>query len=154
MIHANVYEANAHALALLHDHRRAIGASPAVEGEPVELHRKRVGHGVIRQQRPLLKNQPEVAVDPRFVSLLGMDDEHPQHAHHLLHGEMRMVEKRAVLVQGPFVNKLAARRHRILPQPHAAVHLHRHLETMPMDRRHLGQFVLEDHPYAIALVHL
>ena len=63
VIHADVNEPDSDALTLLDDHRGAIGTSLAVEGEPVELHRKCVRHSVVWQQRPLLNHDPEVAIE-------------------------------------------------------------------------------------------
>ena len=47
----------------------------------------------------------EVAIDRRGVGRLGVDDEQAHHPHALLHGDVRVVEERAVLVEGELVGE-------------------------------------------------
>ena len=81
-----------------------------------------------------------------------MHDEHADHAHHFLHGEVGVIEEGTVLVQVPLVNKFSTRRNWILAQADASVHLHRNFEAVPVHGRHFGELVFNDYPHLVALV--
>ena len=98
VIHPQIDQPDAHSLALFHQHRGCGRSRLAIEGEPVELHRQRVGYGIVGQNSPLLDDDAEVAVDRRRVGLLRVHDEHTEHAHHFLHREVRVVKEGACLV--------------------------------------------------------
>ena len=74
--------------------------------------------------------------------------------HHLLHGAVRVVEERALLVHREFVNVLFTGSDGLLADVGHAVLLDGYFETMPVQGSRLRQAVLEDHTYAIALLHL
>ena len=63
MVHAKVHEADAHAAAERHDHRRDRGAGLAVEDEPVVLHAHGVGDGARGEDGILLQVDEEIVVD-------------------------------------------------------------------------------------------
>ena len=85
MVHPQVDHPDAHPVAQPHDEGRGRGARLAVDGQPVELHREAVGHGVVGEDRPFLNDEPKVLVHPRPVGFLGVQDEEADHPHHLLH---------------------------------------------------------------------
>ena len=82
---------------------------------------------------------------------LRMNDEEPDHAHHLLHRHVRVVEERAVLVERELVGKCAARRDRILRNTRHAIHLVRNLEAMPVHRERFGQSIRDDEADTVTL---
>ena len=123
MIHPEVDQTNPHSLAELHDAWRRGGTRLSVQRQPVELHRERVGDGVVREERPFLQDDAEVTIDARRMRALRVDDEEADQAHHLLHRHVRVIEERAVLLQRELVDESAARRNRILRDPRHAVHL-------------------------------
>ena len=83
-----------------------------------------------------------------------MHHEHPDHAHHLLHGPVRVVEERPMLVQVEFVGEPPARRYRLLADIRHAVHLDGDLETMPVHGGRFRKMVIEDDAHSIALYDL
>ena len=83
-----------------------------------------------------------------------MNDEEAEHPHHFLHREVRVIEKRAVLVNAELVDESAARGHGVLRDTRHTVHLDGHLEPMPVDGGQLRQPVLEYNTYPIPLVDL
>ena len=83
-----------------------------------------------------------------------MHDERADHAHHFLHGHVRVIEERAFLVQREFVSESAAGRNRFLGNAWRAVHIKGNFEAVPVHRSGLGQVVIDDDAHAIALVHL
>ncbi|MEZ5396747.1 MAG: hypothetical protein R2724_28710 [Bryobacterales bacterium] len=72
------------------------------------------------------------------------------HAEHLLHRHVGVIEERAMLVHGELVGERAAGRYRIHRNAGHAVHCDRHFQAMPVDGADLGQLVLEDDAHAIA----
>src|SRR5947207_13656169 len=90
----------------------------------------------------------------RLVIFFRMRHEKSDLAHHLLHGAVRVIEKRAFLVHGEFVDIFLAWRDRLLADVRHAVLLDGYFQTMPVQGSRLRQAVLEDHTYAIALRHL
>ena len=83
-----------------------------------------------------------------------MHDEGPDHAHHFLHRQVRMVEERACLVEREVVNKATARRNRILTGSRSAVHVVWDLEPVPVHGGGFGKVVIHDDPHPVSLVHL
>src|ERR1700679_3967819 len=57
VVHAEIDDTDAHALALLNDQRRACRTSFAVQRKPVELHIHAVGDGAVRKHRILLQRK-------------------------------------------------------------------------------------------------
>src|SRR2546422_10626945 len=82
-----------------------------------------------------------------------MQDEEAEHAHHLLHGHVRVIEEGAVLVEGEFIDEPAAGRDRILRDPRPPIHLNRDLKAVPVHGGRLGQAILNDDTHPISLVH-
>src|SRR5689334_8774716 len=84
--------------------------------------------------------------------LFGMDDEQPDHAHHFLHGHMRVVKERTALVHRELVNESAPRHDWILGETRHAVHIDRNFESMPMRSGGLWQVIVEDNSDSIAFL--
>ena len=83
-----------------------------------------------------------------------MNDEHADHAHHLLHRHVRVVEEGAMLVQRELVYEPAPGQDRVLCHAGHAVHRDGHLEAMPVRGEDLRQVVLDDEADPVSLVHL
>src|SRR5579883_1943247 len=96
----------------------------------------------------------EVLVAMRAIRLLGVHDETAEHARHLLHCHVRVVEVGALLMDVEFIDKAATGLDRRLADARHSVVWDRVFEAVPMKRGWLGQMVLEDHADSIALVHL
>src|SRR5439155_25027655 len=154
VVHSQIDEADADALPVPYDERSVGWTGFSVEGEPVELHVHGVRHLDVRQDGVLLHNDCEVSIDARRVWLPGMHDERADHAHHLLHRHVRVVEISAFLVEREFVDKSATGRNRILTRTGRSVHLARDFEAVPVHRRRFGKMVVHDDSNAITLVHL
>jgi hypothetical protein len=84
------------------------GACFAVEDEPVVFHAHGVRDGACRQHGVLLQMDEEVVIDCRLVGCSGMHDEAAEHADHLLHRHVRVVEEGAALVDVELVDEAAA----------------------------------------------
>ena len=69
-------------------------------------------------------------------------------------GDVGVVEERAVLVEVEFVDECLAGRDEVLHEPGNSVLADRDLQAVPVDRRGLGQAVLDDDPHPVALVDL
>ena len=152
MVHSEVDDTYPNALAELDHHRRRGGAGLPVHGEPVEFHCQSIGYGIVRAYGPFLKDQAEVAIDGRLMSLLGMDEEQSNHPHHFLHCHVRVIEERSVLIDRELVGGLLARLDWILREAGRAVHFERQLQAVPMRSRRLRQSILNHDPNTIALV--
>ena len=72
-----------------------------------------------------------------------MDDEEPYHPDALLHRIVRVVEKRAVLMEVELIHVGLAGTNWLLGQARYAVEADGHLQTMPVDGGRLGQFVVD-----------
>ena len=154
VVHAHIDEADADAFPLFDDHGRCVRAGFSVEGEPVEFHGERVGNRIIGLEVPLLENDPVVAVDDRSVSLRGVGNEHADEAHHFLHREMRVVEKRTVLAEGELVDVAAAGLDGVHAEADGAIDFHGKFEAMPVDARHFWELIFDDDAEAITFVDL
>ena len=73
-----------------------------------------------------------------------MNDEQSDHAHHLLHRHVRVIEERSVLMDSEFVYERVSRRDRILCESGNAVHGNGHFETVPVNREQLWEAVLDN----------
>ena len=83
-----------------------------------------------------------------------MDDEQTDHAHHFLHGPVRVIEESPRLVQRELISKLAAGRNWFLTDIRQTVHLYRNLDTVQVDGGGFRKVVLEDNPHAVTLIDL
>ena len=81
----------------------------------------------------------------------GMDDEESHHPDALLHGVVRVVEIRAVLVEVELIDVGLAGTDRRLGQARHAVEADGHLQTVPVNGRRLGQLVVDDEAHTVAL---
>ncbi len=154
VIHAEVYESNAHAAVLPDEQWSWRRAGLAVEQQPVVFHVHGVGHGARRQHGVLLQMNEKVVVHVRCIRLGWMHDEAAQHAGHLLHCEMRVIEEGSGLVNVEFVDKSSARLDRVLADARHAVHIDRNFKAMPVHRGRFGQVVVDDNAHAVALIYL
>ena len=80
-----------------------------------------------------------------------MHDERADHAHHFLHGHVRVIEVGAFLLQSEFVDETAAGEDRVLREAGAAVHGEGDIETVPVHGGGLGEVVVHDDADAVAL---
>ena len=151
VVHAEVDEPDADALALAHDQRRRRRAGFSVEQKPVELHHLGVGRGRVRQHGVLLQVDEEVLLAVRAVGCAGMHDEGAEHAGELLHGHVRVVEEGAFLVDDEVVRKALAGADRLLADAGHAVVADGIFEAVPVHGGRLGQLVLEDDADLVAL---
>lgn len=71
MVHAEIDDAQADAIALPHDHRRGGGCGDAIEGQPVEFHIRGIRDIQVRQDGPFLKDDSEVMVRMRWYGFSG-----------------------------------------------------------------------------------
>src|SRR5260370_14425937 len=154
MVHAEIHQPDPDAATMTRHHRRCVRPRFAVEGQPVELDVGAVGDVAVGQDGPLLQHDSEVVVYSWCPGFLRMNDEQTDHAHHLLHGAVRVVEESSRLVQRELVSKFAAGRNWFLADVGQAVHLYRNFQAVPVDRGGFGKVVLEDDPHAIALIDL
>ena len=151
VIHAHVHKTYAHPVPLAYDERRGRRTRLAIQQEPVVFHVHGVGHRVVGQHGVLLQVQQEILIAVGMVRRAGMHDEASQHAGHLLHGHVRVVEVGSSLVDIKFVDKLAARLHWFLADARHAVIADHVFESMPVKGAWLGQMVLKDDADVIAL---
>src|SRR5271170_2192052 len=89
-----------------------------------------------------------------LVAPFWMGHKKSNHPHHFLHGAMRVIEKRSLLMHGKFVNIFFSRRDRFLANPRHAVLFDGNFQSMPVNRGRFGQFVFEDYTHTVALLHL
>src|SRR5579883_3450036 len=154
MVHAQIHQPDPYAAAVTNYEWRGVRPGLAVERQPVELHIGGIWDVAVGKDGPLLQHDSEVVIDPWRPHLLRMDDEQTDHAHHLLHRAVRVVEECSRLMQGELVDKLAGGRDGFLADVGDAIHVYRDLQAMPMDRGRFGKVVFEDDPHAVALVDL
>ena len=98
VIHSQVDKPDPNSASETHHQGSGHRAGYAVESQPVELHIGAVGNSAARKKGPFLHDDPEVVVDSGLQGHLRMHNEHPDHAHHFLHGPVRVIEEGAVLV--------------------------------------------------------
>ncbi len=109
MIHAEVHEADPHSVALTHDEGRASGTGFAVQQQPVELHPHRVRGRGVGQNRILLEMDRESPCRNGVGrESCGCMMNAPEHAGHLLHRHVRVVEVGAFLLDEEVVRKALA----------------------------------------------
>src|SRR5207244_11562590 len=101
-----------------------------------------------------LQDKREIFMHYRLIRFFRMDNEESDHSHQFLHRSVRVIEEGAVLMKSEFVGECLARLDEWLTYIWRAVHLDRHFNTMPMKRCILGQHIMENYPYAVALVDL
>jgi hypothetical protein len=154
VVHAEIDKAKPHATAKPNDERRSHWAARAVERQPVPFHVRRVWNGVVRQNRPFLQHDPKIVIHDRCVGLRGMQDEHSDQTHHLLHRRVRMIEESAVLMDREFVGEPGTGRDGFLGEVRHAVHRIGNFQAVPVNRERLGQLVLNYNPEAVAVVRL
>ena len=99
-----------------------------------------------------MNKQAEVAVYRRRIRFLGVNHEHADHPHHLLHGHMGVVEEGPVLMDGELVDELVSGLDEILGQARHSVHFERHFQAMPVHGEFFGQTVLDDESQTIPLI--
>src|SRR5207248_853661 len=83
-----------------------------------------------------------------------MHDEGAKHAHHFLHGHMRVVEVSTLLVQRELVNEASARLDRHLADAGTTVHVVGNFEAMPVHRGRFGQVIVNDDANTVSLIDL
>src|SRR5437899_12052811 len=88
-------------------------------------------------------------IHDRLVDFAGVDDEHSGHAHPLLHGAVRVVKERAVLVQAELVGERLPRLDWILSDAMHAIKAVRKLDAVAVEDGRLGQLVMEDDSYVV-----
>src|SRR6266851_2644639 len=93
-------------------------------------------------------------VDVRTMRVLGMHDEHSDHAHHFLHRSMGVIKERSRLMQVEFVDELLAGRNWLLADVRGSVHFEWNLETMPVHGGRFRETIFYDDPHAVALCDL
>src|SRR5258705_9582897 len=81
-----------------------------------------------------------------------MNDEKTDHAHHLLHRHVRVVEEGAVLIKRELVGECATWLNHWLADKRYAVHFWRYLQTMPVHRGRFWQLVLEEYAYTVTFI--
>ena len=90
----------------------------------------------------------------RLVWVAGMHDEAAEHAHHFLHGHVRVVEVSSRLVDVEFIDEATAGLDRFLADARHAVVTNHVFEAVPVNGACFGEMVIEDHADVIALVDL
>ena len=80
-----------------------------------------------------------------------MHDERADHAHHFLHGHVRVIEVGAFLLQSELVDETAAGEDRVLREAGAAVHGEGDIEAVPVHGGRLGEMIVHDDADAVAL---
>ena len=145
---------HADTLAEPHDERRGRRAGFSVHGQPVELHGHGVRDWVVRENGPLLENDAKVPVYPWQVWPFRVDYKKSEHPHHFLHGHVRMIKIRPVLMEREFIDEFATRRNGRLRDPGHAVHPDRDFQAVPVDAGEFGQPVLEDNPHRVPFLNL
>src|SRR5262249_32312379 len=83
-----------------------------------------------------------------------MHDKAAEHADHLLHRHVRVIEEGAVLAQRELIDEAFAGHHGLLPDAGDAVHLYGKLDAVPVYARRLGEMILEDDADLVAFVGL
>ena len=151
VVHAEVDEADADALALAHDERGGGGAGFAVEQEPVELHHHSVRGGLVGEDGVLLQVDDEVLVAVRAVGNAGVHDEGAEHAGELLHGHVGVVEEGAFLVDGEVVGERFAGLYGFLRDAGHAVVADVVFKAVPVDGGGFGELVSEDDADPVSL---
>jgi len=96
----------------------------------------------------------EVFVAVRPIRLLRMHDESAEHAGHLLHCHVRVIEVRAFLMDVELIDEPSTWLNRRLADGGLAVVLDGVFKSMPVDGSRLRQVVIEDDADVIALIHL
>ena len=95
-----------------------------------------------------------VVIDARLVRLVGMRDEEADLAQHFLHRAVRVIEKRAFLMDGEFVSVFFAGWNRFLADPRDAVLFDGNFQAVPVHGGGFRQAIFEDDADAVALIDL
>src|SRR5687767_10975799 len=82
-----------------------------------------------------------------------MNNEEADHAHHLLHGHMGVIEERAVLMNRVLICESSSWLDEGLANKRNAVHIQRHFQTMPMYSCGFWQLVLKNESHTVAFIH-
>jgi hypothetical protein len=154
MVHSKINDAQADAAAEAREHRSDGGSGEAVESQPIEFHGGGVGNRVVGKNGPLLENETEIVVRVRLVTFFGVRDEEAEEAQHFLHGAVGVIEKRAFLMDGEFVDVLFSGRDRLLADPGNAVLRDGNFEAVPVQGSGFREMIFEDDANAIALMDL
>src|SRR5262249_34749493 len=98
MIHAEIHNPDSDSISESDEKwcRRRCGLT--IDRQPVEFHGHGIDNRVVWQCGPFLNDQSEVFLNRRIVVLPGVNNEQADHAHHLLHGAMGMVEECSTLI--------------------------------------------------------
>ena len=151
MLHTKVHEPDTHSVSLTHHERRRCGTGFAVQEQPIPVHAHGVRRRGVGQHLIFLEMDEEVLVAMRSVGSLGVHDEAPEHAGHLLHRHVRVIEKGAFLLDGEVVGKALAGLDRSLADAGHAVIAELVFKAVPMNRAGLRELVLEDDSNFVAL---
>src|SRR5579863_2871510 len=89
-----------------------------------------------------------------LVTSFWMRDEKANHAHHFLHGAVRVIEKSAFLMDGKFVGVFFARSDGLLADPGDAVLFDGNFEAVPVNGSGFGEAIFENNADAFALLDL
>ncbi len=151
--HAEIADADAHAIAEAYGKRIGARKDAAVHRPQVEIrHRRPFRRRSARIDVPRVKHDDEIPIGRMLSRILGMDDEQAHHAHrdleHLV--GVRVIHVGAGLEEVELVRHRAARRNLRLRQSADTVHAVRHAHAVPVDRRPLGEIVGHEDADALA----
>ena len=145
VVHGEIAEADADAVALFDDHGIDAGEDAGVEGEEVEVgHDGGVGGGGSGGDGPFHEHDGKIAIDDLIGGgVLGMDDEEAHHAEgHLDHFvEVGVVHEGALLIAGKFIDDGFAGLDGGLSEAGDAVHAVGEAHAVPVDGGGFGEFV-------------
>ena len=155
IVHGQIADADAHALATAGDNRIDRREHLGVEGPEVEFsHHRGIRPPGARMQRPVVQQQGVVAVDALRLGLPRMNDEQPHHAYRHLHHliGMRVVHVGAVLAQRELVDIGFAGLDVRLAQATHTIHARGQIDAVPVDGGVLGQAIGHQDAHPIAFV--
>src|SRR5215813_2413053 len=154
VVHAQVDHSNSNAVPEPYDQWGGGWPRFSIKGKPVEFHVHRVRGLIAWQNGILLQQDYKIAINPRGIRLLRVHDEGTQHANHLLHGQVRVIEVSPFLMESEFVDEAPTWLDWVLAGPRRTIHVVRYLKSMPMHREGFGQMVINDDSDAVSLVDL
>src|SRR5947208_14742537 len=109
VVHSQVDNPDTHATAQSNQHRRSHGTGDTIKRKPVELHVRGVGNAAAGKNGPFLAIDSGVVVLSRLVCYCGVDYQHADHAYHVRHGPVSVIEERAMLASFKFVREQPSR---------------------------------------------
>ena len=154
MIHAEVDEADADAIAEADDERSIGGTSFAVQEEPVVFHAHCVGNGAVGEDGVFLEVDQEVLVAVGLEGCLRVHDESAKHSGHLLHRHVGVIEVGSLLVDVELVDEASSGLYGRLADGWLSVVADVVLESVPVNGAWFGKMVVEDDSDVIAFVDL